>query len=46
MINHMGEGEMRKVKSILRENAKDIIPVSLDEVQPRIKPDIIKNANP
>jgi len=27
---HMGENELRKIKSVLRENVRDIIPVSLD----------------
>ncbi|MGZ5279268.1 MAG: DUF2267 domain-containing protein [Pseudobdellovibrionaceae bacterium] len=32
MTKHMGEKEMRKVKALLRENVRDIIPVSLDKV--------------
>jgi uncharacterized protein (DUF2267 family) len=28
MVNHMGESEMRKIKAVLRENVRDIIPIS------------------
>jgi len=34
MTKHMGEKEMRKVKALLRENVRDIIPVSLDKFVP------------
>ncbi len=36
MVNHMGENEMRKIKGLLRENVREIIPVSLEKTNSQI----------